>query len=492
MNTSYTLAKRDYKAGSTVTASRIVIWFLIAIILSSSIICFFAQKVYAADIELFEHNNIIPTDNSSAYGVDWIGQSFTSDNVSHTIDYICLSLRKEGAPGTTYGKIRKMSGASPSGTDLATFTIAENQVGNTGVWTQVSLSSPMTVDPQTEYCILINTPDGEYPANILQWKRSNVSVMPFGTALASTGGSTWTTQAYDYMFEIWGTVAVEIQDIKVFESYRETGDWLITVRYANIYKPYYDSYDIKKYFSLQLRNASGNITAQNILPAWGNRVSCIYLSAATVTALTWGETAYSVHIYGLFNSASLASDNITTSYWLGSDLANLDSWCITSASIIGTYYNTDMTTYIAQRGEVLNATGGSIFDTGIPGLSAIRPGIFQTYSRSGVNVPGTYTQTGRNAVDPVTNLGPDAVVLLTRIGNIFGGITAEQVATMFFVILTIAIACLAFPAGHAGAANILCLPVFIGGLYLGVNWMFIGALGILGAFLIVYNLYLVK
>lgn len=179
-----------------------------------------------------------------------------------------------------------------------------------------------------------------------------------------------------------------IQDVKVFTGYKEVNDWLITVRYIDIYAPYYDTYDVKKYFTLQLVDATATVKASSPVPAWGNRVGNIYLSAATVSPLTYGGD-YSVRVYGTFTGNTYVEYAIQATDWMGDDLVNLDSWVITSSSVIGTYYSTTMTTYIAERGEVLNSTGAGIFSAGIAGLSTVRPAIFQTYTIPSSYTPGT-------------------------------------------------------------------------------------------------------
>lgn len=458
-------------------------WLTLATVFISTVFAVYPQQADAQTVQRFEYNNLVPTDNTSAYGINWIGQSFTSDNVSHTIVYVRLYLRRVGAPGTSTLIIRKTSVGLPTGTDLATVTIAQTQMSTAGAWTQVNLTTAITLDARTQYCIILKAPDGD-SSNYVQWKRGAASTLPNGTALTSSGGVDWSTQTYDFMFEVWGITSVEIQSVKVFQSYKETGDWLIVVRYLDIYAPYYDTYDVRKYFVLQLLNASDNVTAETAIPAWGNRVSCIYLSAASVTGLTWGSVAYDVRIRGLFTGNPVVSHTFTTSDWRGTDLTELDSWVISSAAVIGTYYSTTLTTYVAGRGEVLNETGGSIFDMGISGLSIIRPNLYQIYSNKNPYNPTTVAQAGRNSVVWQTNVGPDAVVEATRIGNMFG-VTGDLIISFIFLLMMIALAAWGFPAGHTTAANVLSVPMIFVGAYFGVNWMFIGAMCLVALLLFV-------
>jgi hypothetical protein len=297
--------------------------------------------------------------------------------------------------------------------------------------------------------------------------------------------------SYDYMFEIWGNQALEIQDAKVFQSYKATGDWLITVRYVNTYAPYYDTYDIKKYFTLQLIDSLGAVKASTVMPAWGNRVGSIYLSAANVSPLTYGGT-YRVRIQGTFTGTPYTEYALAATDWMGDDLVNLDSWVLTSSAVIGTYYSTSMTTYIAERGECLNSTGSGIFSSGIAGLGIERPAIFQTYTAPSTYTPGTITQAGRLAIPAwQTNVGPDATVMLTRLGNIVG-IGGDIIAIIAFLIMMFILMALAFPVGNTTAALVLSLPMLGGAIWFGMDLIYIGMIALVAAFLFIKNFWIDK
>lgn len=294
----------------------------------------------------------------------------------------------------------------------------------------------------------------------------------------------------------WGAptavvVSMSIQDVKVITGYRETDDWMVLVRYINTYAPYYDTYDVKKYFVLQLLDSVGAVKAQTVLPEWGNRVGSIYLSAANTSALTYGGS-YTVRMYGTFVTNPYVDYTVVGADWLGADLANLDSWVRSSATVMATYYSTTMTTYIAERGEVLNATGAGVFSDGIAGLSQVRPAIFQTYSVPSTYTPGTITQSYRQSLDTwQTNIGPDGTVMLTRVGNIVG-IGGDIIAVIAFLIMMFILMALAFPAGHTTAAMVLSLPMLGGAIYFGMDLLYIGMLALVAAFLFIKNFWLDK
>ena len=297
--------------------------------------------------------------------------------------------------------------------------------------------------------------------------------------------------SYDYMFELWGNQALEIQDAKVFKTYKETGDWIVTVRYIDTFAPYYDTYDVKQYFTLQLVNAAGTALASTAVPAWGNRVGSIYLSTDAVTSLTWGGD-YRVRIYGTFTGNPYTEYALVAADWVGDDLSRLDSWVFTSADTIGTYYSTTLTTYVAERGQVLNAGGSGIFNACIGGLSQVRPGIFQIYSNPSVYTPATIGQTYRHAIDQwQTNIGPDGTVMLNNLGKIIG-VEGDIISVIAFLGMVVLLMTLAFPAGATPAACALSLPLLGAAIWFGMDWIYIGMLGIVSAFLFVKNLWIDK
>jgi hypothetical protein len=297
--------------------------------------------------------------------------------------------------------------------------------------------------------------------------------------------------SYDYMFELWGNQALEIQDAKVFQSYRETGDWLVAVRYINTYAPYYDKSDVKQYFTLQLVDAAATVKASTAVPSWGNAVGSIYLSAATVSSLTYGGD-YRVRITGTFTGTPYTEYALVAADWMGDDLTRLDSWVLTSANTMGTYYSTTLTTYIAERGQVLNAAGSGIFNSCIGGLSQVRPEIFQIYSNPSTYTPATIGQTYRQELQQwQTNIGVPGTVMLTNLGKIIhvGGDIISVIAFLGMVILLMS---LAYPAGATPAACALSLPLLGAAIWFGMDLLYIGILFLVAAFLFVKNFWIDK
>jgi hypothetical protein len=311
------------------------------------------------------------------------------------------------------------------------------------------------------------------------------------SATSANNGTDWTAAAPDQLFRVCGNLCLQIQDAKVFQSYKDTGDWLITVRYINIYPPYYDTYDVKKYFAVQMLDTSGTMIGSNIVPAWGNRVASIYLSAAKVSALTYGGD-YRIRIYGLFTGNPYVEYVLSTSDWLGDNLEQLDSWVITSATVIGAYDSTALTISIAQRGIVLNLAGGNIMSSGISGLTTVRPSLFQIYTVPTQYTPQTGTATAANTVRTgvAAAIGPDAVVAWQRVGNVAGGIPYNNMIAIAALAVMIIVAALTFPFGHTTAANFFSLPILFAFAYYGFDWIWIGMLYLIACFLLVKKLWI--
>jgi hypothetical protein len=281
------------------------------------------------------------------------------------------------------------------------------------------------------------------------------------------------------------TAPLVIQDVKVFQNYLAIGDWLIAIRYIDVYAPYYDTFDVRRYFVFQLVDSLGTVKAQTTVPRWGNSVGNIYLSPTVVTSLTYGGTYY-VKLYGLESPNPVVSYLLVASDWIGVDLTRLDSWIISSMSVLSTYYGgTAFTTYIADRGEVLNAQGATVCINGINGCAKIRPAIFETFTATGSG-SGTPTQAGKNAINAVTNLGPDAVTFLTRFSNSFmGGLALDWVVLIIFIFLAVFIISIGFAPGHTPAAVLVAFIVMLGGVAFGVNMIYIVVAAIIFAFMLV-------
>jgi hypothetical protein len=454
----------------------------------------FIQPVQAVDTPELHTYYQPTTDNmTKVYGSIFAAQTFYTDNTTaHTVTSVHLKIYRVGTPGTVTVALRKTAAGIPINDNLATATLNGSIFDLAANIYTFTLTSETPLEFNTQYAIVVSAASGD-SANYAYWSNKTAGAYTLGEGMTSaTNGTSWSTAGFanDFYFELWGNKCIKIEDVKVFQSFKATGDWLFVVRYINTVAPYYDTYDIKKYFALQFVD-NVTVKAQTALPAWGNKIGNIYMSASEVVGLDWGDP-YKIRIYGLFGTNPYLDYTLTGSDWVGTDMALLDSWALSSAAVLATYYNTTMTTYIAGRGEVLNATGGAIFSSGINGLGVERPDLFQINTASTSYNPNITPQTYRIAVsDWATNWGPDGVIMLNRIGVILG-VTGDAVASVFFAIIMIGLALFAFPAGHSTAANVLSIMVLAVGIFFGVDLIYLGILGIFAAFLLIKNLWLDK
>lgn len=292
----------------------------------------------------------------------------------------------------------------------------------------------------------------------------------------------------------WSTFTAEvslgplptISSAKVFRSYIDTDDWLITYLCLNIYEPYYsDGSDVEQLFYAQLYDVAGTtMLAQTKPSAWGYRPGAIYLSSTAVTPLTWGS-AYRVRIYGNFTPNPYTEYVLQASDWMGDNLILLDSWTRSSAILIENYYSVSLTEYIAGKGITLNEDGCVIFSDGVPELDSIRPNLFQIVSSSTAGTPGSYTQINR----PVwqTMWGPQITATLTIVGNIFninGQTAGALIAFMFYAL----VAACCFPSGSAAAAIgipfVIMIAVFATGL---ISMAMLGVILSVAAFILIWQ-----
>lgn len=437
---------------------------------------------------------ITASDNvSSVYGVNWYAQTFTTDNTTgRTVTSIRIPLDRTGtSPGTVTVSLRNTAGGVPTGVDLCYGSLNGNAMATTETWYDFEMNTETTLELNTQYAIVVRASSGT-ATDYVDWSFVNAGGVDNGTGCTSVNsGITWSTESWDYLFELWGNQAIEIQDAKVFLSYKSTGDWLIACRYVNTFAPYYDTYDIKRYFAVQLINSEGDILASNPITEWGNKVGSIYLSASQVTGLEWNGD-YRVRIRGLFTGTPYTEYALAQADWLGDDLTNLDSWCFTSAAVMADYQDEELLINIATRGTVLNAAGGDLLTAGIPGLATIRPDIFQIYTTPTEYTPETTTQTYRQETSSwQEGWGEDGTIMLTRFGNLVG-VQGNQIGMMFFIALSVVIALVAFPAGHTIASVILSVIGLIAGVGMGLDIIWLALIGLIAAFLLYKQIFLDK
>lgn len=413
-------------------------------------------------------------DSDSAYinSANITYQTFTPNTtaIPHSVTTMKLMLKRVGSPGTVTASIRATSNSTlvqscwsyPTGADLASGTMDGSVLGTSYSWYIFTMTTETCLSANSTYAIVLQCQDAD-TSNYVLWQADAGGGYLDGNAGYSTdSGSTWVNSCpADMLFEIWGNPCIEVSDAKVFSSYIESGDWLITVLYKNLYPPYYsDRRDVSSLFVLQLYNATtSTVIAQTKCFEWGYKPGAIYLSATSVTPLQWGY-AYRVRLYGLFAGNPYSEYVLQPTDWQGSDLTRLDNWVRSCASLMEQYYNTSLTTYLTDRGVVLNSSGGVIFATDIPQLSVVRPNLFSIVNQGNKYTQGTFSQTYQDTLVWQTMMGPQLTKVFISVGNTVGIGGATVGSWLGFMIYAL-VALFCFRPGHAIAAMVIPVPILI-------------------------------
>jgi hypothetical protein len=357
---------------------------------------------------------------SRVFSENWSAETFNWSS-SFTATYARIKIMRVGSPGTLTASLQATNATGyPDGNDLCSVAIDIDAIttSTTGDWYTVDFDDVLLA-ANTEYALVVRT-TGADTSNCVHWRLDNAGEYTEGGAYdSSDGGAIWSDLGNDdYMFEIYGLSVLDIYSGAVFQDYYATGDWLVTCAYFNTYAPYYPITDPQSHFVVQLLSGS-TVIAQRTMPQWGYKPVGIYLSAASVSSLTWGS-AYTLRIYGIDSPYPSVSYTLTAADWKGSDLAMLDSWCIATAHGMEDYYGTTFIVLTTEKGEVLNEEGGVIFDTGIPGLSTQRGEYLFQVSSSGIPYEEpTWTASYSSGFDEwYTQLGPDMASLVNSTADL--------------------------------------------------------------------------
>lgn len=416
--------------------------------------------------------NTTPT-TPDIYGNNVVFQTFTTDNVSiaHTVSTVKIYARRVNGVGTDPGvatiSIRNAPAGTPSGADITSATVDSLLFSTTFSWFSADMDSEIGLESDKMYAIVVVAPSGDV-ANYLQWSMSNTDNYTGGTGgYSADSGATWTSDANrDYCFQVWGNPTAEMLDAKVFSSYLETGDWLITCLYYNTYPPYYDNGDdISLYFYLQL--VDGNIVkAQTKVSAWGFKPGSIYLSPEMVESLEWGK-AYKVRMFGNFGTYPYIDYTLRPVDWLGSDMNKLAAWCRVTSGKIESFYGDTLTTYVTGKGQVLNAQGGSIFVEGIPELDKVLPNLFETATGALSGVVVESTGAYQRELQWEEMWGPTVTRNFTLWGNVLS-VSGSTIGAIFFFLAYILAGALTFPTGHTMVGIGISFPLILVAFFTGL------------------------
>ena len=137
----------------------------------------------------------------------WKAQTFTP-TITHYITSVKLYLYKVGSPtGNVNITIRATASGLPTGSDLASGTVATADVGVDYAWYEASFSASCLLSANIKYAVVVNVPGAPNTDNKIVWGNA-ADVYSGGSYCHSSDGSTWTAQTlYDFCFQDWGDPA---------------------------------------------------------------------------------------------------------------------------------------------------------------------------------------------------------------------------------------------------------------------------------------------
>lgn len=153
----------------------------------------------------------------AAYGaLRFVAQTFTP-GINFTISSVKLGLCRSGLPGTINVSIQGTTGtpALPDGSDLCSGTINGDTLETSAAYgwgiedmTEITFSIPRALTAGTTYAIVIKALSGD-GGNCPAWHMDTVTPVYTSGTIYDTinGGTSWTDQNKDGMFQCWGVGA---------------------------------------------------------------------------------------------------------------------------------------------------------------------------------------------------------------------------------------------------------------------------------------------
>jgi hypothetical protein len=134
-----------------------------------------------------------------------LAQTFTA-GLTGDLDKVDLLLRRDGVPGPLTVAIHTVSGGAPTGTTLASESVAASSVTTNAVpaWLSVPLSPPAASTAGVQYAIVLSTVGDS--SNHYEWAHVSGNSYVGGTGLSSSNsGTSWTAfnPEFDFAFKTY-------------------------------------------------------------------------------------------------------------------------------------------------------------------------------------------------------------------------------------------------------------------------------------------------
>ena len=235
------------------------------------------------------------------------------------------------------------------------------------------------------------------------------------------------------------TTDIQVRGANIFSTYSDTGDMLICIGVFNKYSNYFPNERPGDYFQVQFIDSSTNaIIGTTALPNWGYRPCSVYLKPSIAATVTPQGSYYIKMIgYGIVTNPEATYD-LQVEDWKGNNLSALDNWCIGTAKNM--QINDEVDDYIVQatdKTEILSDAVGAYFTTGIPGISTIRPNLFNTVIKGSTLDLGTASDTWTDAAAWEAAVGTGLAADLTKFAAPFGVNPQEIFEIIFWIAVVV-------------------------------------------------------
>jgi hypothetical protein len=218
---------------------------------------------------------------------------------------------------------------------------------------------------------------------------------------------------------------------------------------------------------------TGTTYASTPCELWNKGPIVIYLNPTQAAALTWGGN-YKVRLGDLAGTVYSEYALLSTD-WSASSLVYLDNWVRLCAKDMEAYQTAktgavvSYTTYVANKGYVLNQDGGAIFSQACPRLSYVRPDIFQiTSNQPDITTTPAPTNVGFFSQDYHVALGSYLSGMIDDGAAAAGIADAKVFGGIIMLALYAIVAFGTVMKGFAWAGMIAGFPVILLGMYYGL------------------------
>lgn len=141
-------------------------------------------------------------------------QTFTMPAGYDTLEYFDLLLKNGGSySGTYYVYLFATSAGKPTGSALASATLAGGSISTSYTWHTFDIANT-TVTPGAKYAIVAYANGSSSLSNGVYWGHDNSSGFSGGDSFYSTnGGASWTGLSGDWAFKAYGTVSIVVPTV---------------------------------------------------------------------------------------------------------------------------------------------------------------------------------------------------------------------------------------------------------------------------------------